>query len=216
MATNEKIQAALSQLDHSNNDHWTPDGSPRTSVVQRIVNDHTITKAQIAAASPGFVRQVGDAMGDPPEETGRGGPKDVDGGTTLAAPPANPNKEKPSLDYLQGAINAAKAAIDASMRKEADARDEQGAARRALDKAVADLQRHYPPITRAELVQAHLKNAAAEREANVIQSRGSPSPIDFSMKMGGKRPRDASGSRGQRGYTMPDGRQVFGAPRRAV
>jgi hypothetical protein len=209
-----KILAAVSQLDHSNDDHWA-DSLPRTSIVQRIAKDQTITKAQILEAAPGFARQVGDAMGDPPEGFGLGGPQ-VDKAELIAAPVVDkekPIKQKPTLAECEANIAAAKSDIDAAMRQQKASREAEGAARRKLDQAVAKMAREYPPMSHAELVQGHLKHANAEREARVVQQRG-PSPLDFSMSMGGKRPRDASGSRGQRGFVLPDGRQVFGQPRR--
>lgn len=68
MTTKETIITALSQLDHSNNDHWVDDGLPRTSVVQKLANDPTIRRQDINEAAPGFARK----NSDPEEGLGTG------------------------------------------------------------------------------------------------------------------------------------------------
>jgi hypothetical protein len=55
MADMQKVLDALAQLDHDNDDHWLPDGTPKTGVVQRIANDQTIKRRDIEAA--GIVRE---------------------------------------------------------------------------------------------------------------------------------------------------------------
>lgn len=55
---NDKILAALLQLDTGNDEHWTSDGLPRMDAVEAIVGDRGITRQQVTAAKPGFSRAV--------------------------------------------------------------------------------------------------------------------------------------------------------------
>lgn len=52
------IPQALSQLDPSNDDHWTGDGAPRVDVVQKLTGLSSLTRAQIVEAAPKFTRDV--------------------------------------------------------------------------------------------------------------------------------------------------------------
>src|SRR5665213_4019984 len=57
MATKENITDALAKLDHTNDNHWTDDGQPRTSVIRELAKDPNITRKEIVTASPGFLRK---------------------------------------------------------------------------------------------------------------------------------------------------------------
>lgn len=64
-----EIKEALEQLDHNKDDQWTGDGLPLVSVVSELVGDKSLTRAQITAADPSFIRKKDEAESDPFDDT---------------------------------------------------------------------------------------------------------------------------------------------------
>lgn len=54
----EAIKAALVQMDKTNDDHWTADGLPRMDVLQKVMNDETVTRKMVTDADPQFTRET--------------------------------------------------------------------------------------------------------------------------------------------------------------
>ena len=54
----EDIRLALELLEPSNDESWTEEGLPRVEVICGLMNDDTVTREEIEAALPGFVREV--------------------------------------------------------------------------------------------------------------------------------------------------------------
>lgn len=50
------IATALELLDHAKDESWTDEGKPRVEVICALMEDDTITRAEIEAALPDFVR----------------------------------------------------------------------------------------------------------------------------------------------------------------
>lgn len=59
------IQQALTQLDPTNDDHWTADGLPRMDVVEGIVGDTKIKRKDVTDAAPKFTRESAQAALEP-------------------------------------------------------------------------------------------------------------------------------------------------------
>lgn len=57
------VAAAVDQLDHANDDHWTKDGEPKVDAVKAIVNGE-VSRADIEAATPGFDRAAAKAKAE--------------------------------------------------------------------------------------------------------------------------------------------------------
>ena len=55
---NEKLQRAVLALDPKNDDHWTKDGQPAMSAVEKLYGSSDITRAQVKAAAPDFDREA--------------------------------------------------------------------------------------------------------------------------------------------------------------
>lgn len=53
-----RIKAALEALDPKDNSAWTEQGLPKVEAVCQLVEDNEVTRADIEAALPGFVRQA--------------------------------------------------------------------------------------------------------------------------------------------------------------
>lgn len=53
----EKILAALSKLNPTNDNHWTADGQPRIDTLRMIAGDPSITREAIVAADASFTRE---------------------------------------------------------------------------------------------------------------------------------------------------------------
>jgi len=228
----EKLRAALSQLDHGNDDHWTADGSPRTSVVQKIAADQTITRTHINEAAPGFARNAKLASAtDPVENVGEDNKPskftpvitDDEMGQidTSGKGEGEPLSEAEVEAVLKKRVKAAEDAINAAILKRKDANNEEIAARKAYEKACFDLQHAFPPKTQADNIKDFLADQHRQRQiaAGLVPGRASASQLDLAMTRGNSRgwtrPRDASGTGGRRGIILPDGRQVLGGARRA-
>lgn len=54
---NVTLEAAIKQLDITNDNHWTADGLPRIETIKFLTGNTTITRDVIEAALPGFKRQ---------------------------------------------------------------------------------------------------------------------------------------------------------------
>lgn len=50
------LQAALMKLDVANDTHWTADGQPRLDTVKMLASNPGITREQVEAAAPGYLR----------------------------------------------------------------------------------------------------------------------------------------------------------------
>lgn len=58
------IRDALDRLDHANNDHWTADGKPAMKAIEAHLGDRSVTRADVDAAHPGFVRVTSEGESD--------------------------------------------------------------------------------------------------------------------------------------------------------
>ena len=84
-----EVVAALNNLDHANDDHWTADGVPRVDAVRALVHERVadkVTREVIVNAAPEFARVVPDQSGDAEQGSGAGAEST---GSTDAAPPAS-------------------------------------------------------------------------------------------------------------------------------
>ena len=55
---NQKLLKAVMSLDHANNDHWTREGKPSMSALEKLYGASDITRAQVDAVAPGYRRQA--------------------------------------------------------------------------------------------------------------------------------------------------------------
>lgn len=53
---NDKIQAALKQLDPNNPNHWTQEGLPRLETIRILLGDPSVAREQVTSAAPTFSR----------------------------------------------------------------------------------------------------------------------------------------------------------------
>lgn len=54
---NQKLQRAIFSLDPELDDHWTKDGQPAMSAVEKLYGSSAITRADVRAAAPEFSRE---------------------------------------------------------------------------------------------------------------------------------------------------------------
>jgi len=193
----QRIRNALAQLDPNNNEHWTDENLPRTAVVQRIVNDQTVKRGDIQAANPNFVRPqvgdpLGDPLGDPVEMTG----PDVNGKPADVAPAAaSPAQEQGELmteaevkQVLLDRVNAAQMVLNTAQAKIREGHREEAESHKALNAAIADFKRQFPPLTPAQNIKAHIAGENLRRMQSVQQrGPGSASQVDQSMQRGNRR-----------------------------
>jgi len=64
------IVEALNTLDPKNDDQWTADGLPRMDVVEGLVGDKSITRADVTNAAPDFTRETAADVPDPDPAAG--------------------------------------------------------------------------------------------------------------------------------------------------
>lgn len=58
---NEKLQRAVYSLDPTNEDHWTRDGQPAMSAVEKLYGSTDVTRAHVRAVAPDFDRDAAKA-----------------------------------------------------------------------------------------------------------------------------------------------------------
>lgn len=164
-----KIKLALQQLDHADDSHWTADHLPRTGVVQRLANDTTISRTDINEALPGFVRKVGDEMGDPPEQTGDNVPAVADAAPVEPIVEAEGDGELMTQEEVEAILDQnirdAEATLQQSQRDIVTARKAEDVARKALAEAHKDKLTKFPPLTPAENIQLYLRSELEKRAA---------------------------------------------------
>jgi hypothetical protein len=54
---NTKLQKAVQSLDPADDNHWTRDGKPAMSAVEKLYGSAGITRADVEAAAPGWTRE---------------------------------------------------------------------------------------------------------------------------------------------------------------
>jgi hypothetical protein len=168
MATKDAIMQALAQLDQTNDEHWTDDGLPRTSVVQRLANDPEIRRTDIQAVAPNFMRKPGDAQGDPQETvttSGQAADAPVGGAPATADVPASDATDLKAEALAR--LNEAEFAVLEARKSLDEARKVERAAINELDAAKLNYSRQFPPLTAAENIKQHLASEARIREARV-------------------------------------------------
>ena len=171
-----KVQSALAQLDHSNDDHWTDDGLPKTSVVQTVAKDTTIKRADITAARPGFDRATAKAAVPPEPLADFEDPAAAPGAPTPAASAPKALQDDAEtveisdaqlLKLLDNRVAAAEEKITRARQMESDAQKMQNAGHDELRAARRDKNKYFPPITEAQNVRSYLDSSNAERAARV-------------------------------------------------
>lgn len=178
----DKIVSALAQLDHSNSQHWTDDGLPRTGVVQKFAGDTSISRTDINDAAPGFARQavdaeqtvadtesttveqargegVGGAPAKPIEPIAPVGQAPDDGGTVLAF------EDEERAKYRRAVVDA-ETAYEQSLRDLETARKTVLTAKANIEKSTKAEAERFPPLTAGQNIQNFLHTSHAERVAN--------------------------------------------------
>lgn len=180
------IAAALAQLDHANDQHWTGDGLPRLETVRFFAGDSSITREAVTAAAPGFVRG---AAAPAAGETGAGAPQtapegagsteapsvapapaqgpsqgdsDAEAGPEIAGEGSDTEAQagKPSEDAMEAAISA----LNAARGRKAEAERDYAAASAAVDALVKAIESTREDANVATAVSGYLKSQQAIRE----------------------------------------------------
>lgn len=194
MANLDKIRAALAQLDPTDDNHWTEDGLPKTSVVQKIAADTTIKRQDIQLASPNFERPALDPLTGQPVAQQPKPQSDaaVSPATAAAAQSDLSQGEGPLMsedevrEELDRRVSEAQAAVNAAQAKIKEGNAELVAAQRAVQESMQDRNRAFPPMSPIEAIKAHIASENALREARV-QGRGAASQLDMAMRRGNSR-----------------------------
>jgi hypothetical protein len=150
----EAIKEILDTLDITEDTNWTDDGMPALDVIQALANDETITRGQVNDASPGFVRQVGEAKTAPIAPVVKVVPEYV---------VDNEFTDDQMRGILDRRVNDAQDALIAAQKRQSEATQEVTRCQARLARAHSDRGRRFPPITAAQNIKAHLE--AQGREA---------------------------------------------------
>ncbi len=185
MATKAQILDALAQLDHNDPGHWTDDGLPRTSVVQKIASAPEVKRSDIEAAAPNFVRNDPQAAADTSakseadiEADTKSGPAEAKAPVTAPVVDDGGNAEVDDVDTWP--VDS-RAAADAKVQAVADrvtaakaalvaAHKEVAAAVKAHDAALAERNAKYPPLSAAENIKQYLASEQRKRTMYASQS----------------------------------------------
>lgn len=177
------IAEALQSLDHTKDELWTDDGSPLVAVIQRLVNDDKVTRAQINDALPGFARKTKDSVAEaeqPGDEAG-----DETGGvepeakisvtepavknTTIEAgdEPLSAKDEYERLRLIaKGRVDDAEQGVTDAKNRIADAQHALRGAEDRLTRALQLYSAKYPAISVADNIKQHL-----ERQQEILFER---------------------------------------------
>lgn len=204
MANEQKtatVRAALTQLDPTNDKHWTEDGLPREGVVRQFANDQNISRKDIQDAYPGFQRNAtkpGAAAGDNidpltgepvvaavAEGDGLGVVENNDDPSKNSGPPMTESEVR---EVLEGRVHAATQALADRQQDVRDANKAVITAQEFLAKVRSDLTREFPPLTPAENVKQYIASENARRAELLGYNRQSPgSQIDAAFQRGNSR-----------------------------
>jgi hypothetical protein len=190
------IKEFLATLDLADDTNWTEDGSPSLSVIQKALNDTSISRAQINDAYPGFARVSPDEVKKTYNEPAAAEP-------AAALPDVLTGDVRLTDDQMRTILtrrirDAEQALLEATQHA-ADATAEVVACQKRLGRAHTDHQRQFPPITPAANIKAHLASLAAAKEAEI-------SPLQAALT-GRKRPIP--------GRTADDAAKTAALPRRS-
>jgi hypothetical protein len=186
MADKAKIVMALAKLDPQNPEHWTDDGSPRTSVVQTLASDPTIKRSDINSTAPEFTRATVLAAREAETTAANAEPaafKTVAGSTGTVVEPDFEN-EAEARAFYNDRISEASGELDDARRAVTAAQALVREKEVALQDTRNDLQRQFPPLTVAENLKQHLERSAQNRAA---AANGGKSQIDQAMSRGNSR-----------------------------
>jgi hypothetical protein len=177
----ETINAALAQLDHDNPDHWTDDGLPRTTVVQKLADNPTLRRADIHDALPGFVRKVAvtEPTPAPPAAAVDAGPTTLDAGEEESDKPRLPT-EAEYRAMLDQDVRDAEFALVENNKDLAACHARVQPLRLAIEKAKQARTAAFPPLTVAQNIKMHL---ASEQQKRIDSAR--MSQVDMAMARGG-------------------------------
>jgi len=157
----DKIINALRQLDHSNEDHWSEDGMPRVSVIQKLTNDPSVRRIDVNEVAPGFVRQV-------PTETGVISAADepiVKDGGDIVTDSAVIVTDGPVPDRaaLQAKVDGLETEHQQNLRDAQDLQRKDQNTLKALVTARQDLASKFPRVTHSQMVQDYLRSEHQKR-----------------------------------------------------
>lgn len=205
MADRIQITDALAKLDHANPEHWTDDGLPRTSAVQKLVGDATIKRSDIQAAAPDFARKLPtDAEGAALTLEGNGGIKSA---PQAPIEPVIKDEDEPLTEdevkmILDQNVHDADQALASAVANVTEAERIVREAQKAFAAAREAKQSAFPPISAAENIRQHLAREQA-RLRERVEGRAPPNAGDPLRRY----------SRPERQFTLPDGRVVTAGPR---
>jgi hypothetical protein len=199
------LLAVLAQLDPTNDNHWTVEGSPRLDTV-KLLSGETVTREQIALAAPGFSRNAplqgadaagggvgaGEGAGEPP--VAPQGPSqgdsnavvDLQGGAPGGAAAKDPDEGEADPFAL------AQRAHDEALARKAKADTDVAATGKALDRLIEARDkagagaRAHSPVAQYHARQRELLNERAEKMQalkgidlrSILPSRA---PIDLAL-----------------------------------
>jgi hypothetical protein len=211
----QNLQATFAKLDPANDDHWTHDGLPKLSVVQKLASDQSIKLRDIQAT--GFVRPNApqaantdfDAT-DPVEHTG------VNVNAPQADPaaqadPATPEQgefltEDEVHEILSQRVADAEQALKDARAKQAEGHREEIEAMAAINAARTEFTAAFPPLTDAENRKLYIASENAKRAERA--GYGAPaSRVDAAMGRSNSR----GWRRPVRGITGADGSLIKNA-----
>ncbi len=164
MATKAQILAALAQLDHNDPGHWTDDGLPRTSVVQKLASAPEVKRSDIEAAAPSFMRNDPQAAPDtsakPEADIKADVNVEIDAAPVVVEEDNWSPDEREAADMKVQAAETRKQVADAAL---VAARKELHDATKAHDKAIQERNTAFPPLSAADNIKQFLASEQRKR-----------------------------------------------------
>lgn len=187
-----KIRTALTQLDPTNDHHWTDDGLPREGVVRKLANDQTVSRKDIQEAQPGFQRNPVDPSASAKAAGATETHDPITGEPTEGDPSLNTGEfmsDAEVKEVLEARVQQKIQEVTDAQQNVRDANKRVLDAHAAVLSAKADLARDFPPLTAAENIKQYIASEMAQRAA----AHGHPSglapgsQIDAAMQRGNSR-----------------------------
>ena len=112
----EQILAALRQLDPSNDNHWTAEGSPRLETLKLLAGGAALARDQVTAAAPGYSRATAGTYWQP---TGTDSAAQAPAATPAAPPSTQPTT--PDASAAPAPLSVASGGTDGQVQAQAAA-----------------------------------------------------------------------------------------------
>lgn len=146
---NDKIQAALKQLDPNNPNHWTQEGLPRLETIRILLGDPSVAREQVTSAAPTFSR-TNLVVGEQPKVSVTLGQPGLPGvpQDEVTPPPVVKETQEQQLTRLDAEIAELDKTIDKATAHRINLNNKR-------DQIISDIERKRPEVQISNVVASY-------------------------------------------------------------